>query len=232
MRKIKYTKEQVERAINRSRSIRDVMHHLGMSVDNGHYRVIHYYAKLYGLELPKADPKARTRRAVLASKIPDELYFAKNTFHIGKALRKRLLNDHGRQEMCAICGIGPEWNGKFLRLHVDHVDGDKLNNLLSNLRFLCPNCHSQTSTYSNNGGYGTRYSYCKCGQRIARHSRLCRRCENERRGTKIEWPSDREILDLVEEYSMLEVGRRLGVSDNAVRKHLMRRGLANLRQRA
>lgn len=37
--------------------------------------------------------------------------------------------------------------GKALVLHVDHVDGDAWNNEAENLRFLCPNCHSQTATY-------------------------------------------------------------------------------------
>ena len=32
-------------------------------------------------------------------------------------------------------------------LQVDHIDGNYLNNLKDNLRFLCPNCHSQTSTW-------------------------------------------------------------------------------------
>lgn len=47
---------------------------------------------------------------------------------------------------CAECNIS-EWNGQPLSLHLDHIDGDNSNNQLSNFRFLCPNCHSQTETY-------------------------------------------------------------------------------------
>lgn len=32
-------------------------------------------------------------------------------------------------------------------VEVDHIDGDPWNNLLDNLRLLCPNCHALTKTY-------------------------------------------------------------------------------------
>ena len=54
-----------------------------------------------------------------------------------------------RGENCQECGISSEWNGKFLKLQVDHVDGQCYNNTVDNLRLLCPNCHSQTPTFSN-----------------------------------------------------------------------------------
>jgi len=48
------------------------------------------------------------------------------------------------------CPILDQWNGKKISLHLDHIDGDTQNNRVSNLRFLCPNCHSQTPTYCTN----------------------------------------------------------------------------------
>lgn len=49
---------------------------------------------------------------------------------------------------CSECSLTDVWNRKPLSLHLDHRDGDFLNNKLNNLRFLCPNCHTQTETYS------------------------------------------------------------------------------------
>lgn len=59
------------------------------------------------------------------------------------------------KEICSECGLGPEYNGKPLTLQLDHIDGNKYNNELSNLRILCPSCHSQTDTY--NGRNKIRY---------------------------------------------------------------------------
>ncbi len=48
---------------------------------------------------------------------------------------------------CAICGIS-EWMGGPISLELDHIDGDNRNRSVENLRLICPNCHSQTETYS------------------------------------------------------------------------------------
>lgn len=47
---------------------------------------------------------------------------------------------------CEMCGIS-EWLGKPITLELDHIDGDSSNPSRKNLRLLCPNCHSQTSTF-------------------------------------------------------------------------------------
>ena len=61
------------------------------------------------------------------------------------ALRKRLL--HERNNTCEECGCGNIYNGKPLSLELEHIDGNSLNNQIENLKILCPNCHSQTSTF-------------------------------------------------------------------------------------
>lgn len=50
---------------------------------------------------------------------------------------------------CVICGGGNMWNGKVLNLEIDHINGDRSDSRVCNLRLLCPNCHSQTVTFRN-----------------------------------------------------------------------------------
>ena len=63
------------------------------------------------------------------------------------AVLRRCMVEKGVAEVCASCGTGPVWRGKPMTLEVDHVNGDRSDDRLANLRLLCPNCHSVTGTW-------------------------------------------------------------------------------------
>ena len=71
-----------------------------------------------------------------------------------RPLKKYLIEKFGEQ--CFECGQLPIWNNKPLTLQLDHIDGDSDNSLPSNIRLLCPHCHSQTDTFGSKGK-GSRY---------------------------------------------------------------------------
>ena len=69
-------------------------------------------------------------------------------------LKKFLREIHG--DKCSVCGQESMWNNKPLILQLDHIDGDSDNNHPSNIRLLCPNCHTQTENFGCKG-QGNRY---------------------------------------------------------------------------
>ena len=69
-------------------------------------------------------------------------------FYSTYKLKIRLIEEGLKEEICEECGLRNLWNGKKLNHHLDHKDGNKFNNNLENLKILCPNCHTQTSTYA------------------------------------------------------------------------------------
>lgn len=85
------------------------------------------------------------QKAIIAD-FEQGLYQGKHV-HTGKDtwLRNYLITKLGYT--CSACGIGDTYNNKSITLEVDHINGRCYDNILSNLRFLCPNCHSQTDTY-------------------------------------------------------------------------------------
>ena len=92
--------------------------------------------------------KGRAEQATNFNTIPDEEYYAKGKFR-GSQLGRRVRRQSKIPYCCSICTNNGSWLGGTLTLQLDHIDGDNTNNELVNLRWLCPNCHTQTNTYSN-----------------------------------------------------------------------------------
>jgi hypothetical protein len=78
----------------------------------------------------------------------------KDIFCIGKkrdsAVRRALIQRELMSYKCVRCGQGGIWKGKRLVLELDHINGNPCDNRIKNLRFLCPNCHSQTLSQNGN----------------------------------------------------------------------------------
>ena len=167
-----------------------------------------------------------------------------NSRRLSPAIRTHLLEQVNYE--CEECGFDknhPVDNSSILE--IDHIDGNGENHSPTNLKVLCPNCHALTPTYrARNKGKGRKVSYlrvmkndegincpspatvkdilpdrfCECGKTIGKHSNKCSDCVV--RKTKTVWPSTQELLDRVKATSYTQVGKELGVSDNAVRKRI------------
>ena len=61
-------------------------------------------------------------------------------------LKNRLFEEGLKENKCEQCGIS-EWRGFTLMCELDHINGESTDHRFSNLKILCPNCHSQTDTF-------------------------------------------------------------------------------------
>lgn len=171
-------------------------------------------------------------------KLPVEILVFKDGGRREVAYRlRRALIESGIEYVCYECGIGPEWNSKDLVLEVDHKNNKCTDNRIENLRFLCPNCHSQRKHKMNKGlttvtqfkpvlTKRKRVTIVKlcvaCKDKISRRNRsgLCKSCVLHK--TKIDWPSLEVLVEAKRSRKVQPLAKSLGISDVAIHKRIKR----------
>ncbi len=80
--------------------------------------------------------------------LPLEQVLVENSSYARHHVKRRVLKEKLLEYKCQCCGLGDEWNGKPIVLQLDHINGVNNDHRIENLRFVCPNCHTQQDTYS------------------------------------------------------------------------------------
>lgn len=150
---MKYTKEILESIVRESLAISEVLRKLGLRGGGSHNHIlqkIKYFEIDTSHFLGQSWNKGRPPYNIYTK---DEFISKVLIKNNGKNLHStyikgRLFKFGLKEERCEECDNPPIWNNKVLKLHLDHINGDYKDNRLENLRILCPNCHSQTETYS------------------------------------------------------------------------------------
>lgn len=134
--------------IKSSINVSEVLFKLKMSSRGNSYGYSQVRQRMSKLQLTTGDFKGKsaitTRRNRMTT--PTHQLLTENSKHTRGIVRRRIISENLLEYKCALCGIS-EWNGEELSLELDHINGVNNDNRIENLRFLCPNCHSQTSTY-------------------------------------------------------------------------------------
>ena len=94
----------------------------------------------------------------------DEILIENSKYTTINRLKIRLVKENRLEYKCSKCGNVGDWNGEKLVLQLDHINGIHNDHRIENLRFLCPNCHSQTNNFAGKNTFRVNKEKIKCMQ--------------------------------------------------------------------
>ena len=213
--------EEFKSLVERSSSTTEILSYFGLQNKGGNNRTLKRRLEEEGVDVSHFLPNyARMVQRNQEIKKPLLSVMVENSGYDRGRLKRRLLKEGLLKEECAECGQKPEWKGKPLVMVLDHINGVNNDHRLENLRLLCPNCNSQTPTFAGRKTRKRPKSCKSCGKEIVGNGKtgFCGSCVPKER--KVERPSLDVLRVEIDELGYVGVGRKYGVSDNAVRKWL------------
>lgn len=140
-----FSVEQLQEIVSNSNTLQEVLKKLGYSsVSGANRKTVQSRLDKYGISTEhfnKGISRGITRTP--------ENTFVRNSDATQAVLRRLYIKGNYSPYVCSICGQKPFWNGKELSLTLDHIDGDNTNDVLENLRWVCPNCDRQLNTFGS-----------------------------------------------------------------------------------
>ena len=231
-----FSEQELRIAIANARSWSETLRNMDRCPSGNNWRTIKRWAAEWEIATDHFDPRAAANEALrqCAKRAkPLEEILVENSNYSRSALKRRLYETGLKEPICELCGQGERWRGRWISLILDHINGVRNDNRLENLRIVCPNCAAGLDTHCGKAKekinrrrecqscgreFRAKYRdhrYCsrECGQRLKPN---IRGPKPERR--KVERPSHGQLLREVKSLGWSAVGRKYGVSDNAIRK--------------
>jgi len=226
----RYDKQTLAGVIAESRSYSEALRRLGIRPAGGNHATIKKYTALWDISTehfpPKQGDQLRRPNLPLSAVLVEG-----STYHRGH-LKRRLLAEGIKQSRGELCGQGEIWRGRPMALVLDHINGEPNDNRLENLRIVCPNCAATFDTHCGrkNRAEPVRRACARCGVEFVPADSCQRYCSQycgrrwDRSGRprpstrKAERPPYDQLLAEIAATSYSAVGRKYGVSDNAIRK--------------
>lgn len=204
----------------------DVLRKLGLSTKGGSSRdIIKQRIASLNIDIKHFDTYNNNNGTSKKYKLEDILK-ENSTYYNLYSLKNRLVREKLLSYICEQCGNSGQWNCAELSLQLDHKNGINNDNRLENLRFLCPNCHSQTDNYAGKSTKRNNEQYiiiCKeCNQEFItndKNRKYCsRECSNKQKKSK-SMPIDRSTLkEQIRKNSFMQIGKLYNVSNTTIKK--------------
>lgn len=220
----RYTDDDLKEAVRESISYRQVLVKLGMFAAGGNYKQVQKRIRRADIDTSHFKGQSHGTSGFKMQR-PIEEYLVYGSDITSSSLKKKLIRAGLLEERCAN-GHEAVWMGRKLILHLDHINGDNMDNRLENLQMLCPNCHSITETYCR--GLRVKHVYhCACGKRVSKKARRCFECSLLNRPARrniVVWPTLDVLRADIKGSSTEAVAAKLGVTERSVRRHLQESG--------
>ena len=148
----KYTKEFLEPIVRECGSVRQVLQKLGLKEAGGNYENIKTRIKMFDIDTShfhgKSWSKGKTwsKQIDLSDKLVEHSTYSSGLPRSSFKLKNQLLKLGYKEHICEKC-LGTEWFGEKIPLELHHINGNRFDNRIENIQFLCPNCHALTDNY-------------------------------------------------------------------------------------
>lgn len=173
------SKKQFKDIIKKSNSVSEALSFFGLKNIGGNYNTFWSRFTHEGLDIKSFKEKVFFIKSIKKSKIIKEQILIKNSPFSNHTVKKFIKRNNIIKYECnnIDCEVkGFTWAGKQLVLQLDHINGNRTDNRIENLRFLCPNCHSQTENFAGKKLKKESNVCANCPKPISRSSKMCIEC--------------------------------------------------------
>lgn len=145
----RWDKNDLRKAVKVSKSYRSVIKELGLEPAGGNYQQIKKYVKEFNFSTAHFTGKSWNKGLKFEFKPVIELkeILVGDSYYQSFKLKRRLFASNLKTPQCEECGWAQVSEDGRLPLELDHINGNRRDNRLENLRILCPNCHSLKPTH-------------------------------------------------------------------------------------